>query len=505
MARAVAIPRRVPLEARPPEEDVVEEAQRPSLLERVADHVPLFLAYVDRSLRVRYLNQQYGRWYERPIEEIRGRHVRDFVDAERWSTIEPRYRRVFEGEAEVHLDRFIASDGSERWGRVVMSPDRDEEGAVRGVIVSISDVTDLKRTEVELKRAHVELEERMLDSQRLESLGLLASGMAHDINSLLQVIHGQLELVALGAGSEALAAAQQALRGASELGSQLLACSGRGSGERQPVEVNELVGEVTKLVARSLEPDRRLEVATAESPAWVLADTTQLRQVLLNLLLNAKDAIGSRGGIEVRVGFENDTVVLEVADDGPGIGAEIRDRVFEPFFSTREGGRGLGLAAVRGIVSSHDGTLELDRSPSGGARFRVRLPRHERDAGSWPGAGPVLVVDDDSAFLKTSVAILEHSGVPVLEAEGGADAVRIVGERSDLALVMLDLRMPEMDGSETFDAIRDLDPDLPVLFASGYPRLAGPLLRQARTDLLVKPWSAPELVAKVRGLARARP
>ncbi len=370
-----------------------------------------------------------------------------------------------------------------------------------------------------------ELEEQVRTAQKLESLGLLAGGIAHDWNNLLVPILGHAELLgdSLDGRPEAAMAREieKAARRAAELAQQMLLYAGRRQGRTERVDLADLVREIESLLRSAAPASVRLEIA-ADGPAFVRASSAQLQQVILNLVSNAVEALGENPGrIAVRVrSLHADRerlarallgerlapgpyACLEVADDGPGIPAELRNSIFDPFFSTRGAGRGLGLSIVFGVVRSHRGAVELDSGPAG-TRFRVLLPaapggetRAEsvpRPAGrAAPAGGTALVVDDEAAVRDVLRRYLGERGFDVLEAscgEEGLAAFRRRAEEIDLAIV--DLTMPDLDGRTVLARLAAISDRARLVLTTGHdPENGGsaasswPVLRKPfdRSDL----------------------
>jgi len=391
--------------------------------------------------------------------------------------------------------------------------------------------------EMERNRAEAErrsLDRRMQESQKLESLGVLAGGIAHDFNNLLTSIMGYAGLAHAMApagmpGRQYLADIERASRRAADLAMQMLAYSGKGQFVIQPLDLGDVAAETTRLLRADL--NRRgvsVDCEIDPGPRTVEGDVTQIRQVLMDLLLNAAHAMEPGGGVvHVRVGegpvrrselaacyvgrelTPGRYVTLRISDSGRGMEPAVAARIFDPFFTTRPGCRGLGLAAVVGIVRGHHGALHVDTAPGAGTRMSVFLPpcaqrvaQPEPVPGPPPrtGAGLVLVVDDEDAVRKLATDLLESGGYRVLTAEHGEEGLEIFRARAnEIDAVLLDMTMPVMGGVETFRALRSIRPDVPVLISSGYTereavnRFDG----DAPTGFLQKPYPAAELLRHI--------
>jgi signal transduction histidine kinase len=352
----------------------------------------------------------------------------------------------------------------------------------------------------ESDQARRAIEAKVLEVQKLESLGVLAGGIAHDFNNLLVAIMGNAGLALLDLPEDSPARAsimdvEIASRRAGELARQMLAYSGRSRFRIEPVELPDLVRELLTLLQVSIGKGVILKLHLPDEPIVVDADAAQLRQVVMNLVINAADAIHDRSGtVTIRVdriladadylanahpeaGLEpGQYATLEVADTGIGMDHETQERIFDPFFTTKFTGRGLGLAAVLGIVRGHAGALRVYSEAGHGSTFRVvlplsassPLPSHDA-AESWRSEATVLVVDDDAMVRSVARRLLEAFGLTVHVAEGGPEAIaRLVAAPDAIDAVLLDMTMPEMSGADVFVRIREIRPDLPVVLMSGY-------------------------------------
>jgi PAS domain S-box-containing protein len=358
---------------------------------------------------------------------------------------------------------------------------------------------ELERTTQEAARRDVE--RRLLEAQKLESLGLLAGGIAHDFNNFLTTIMGNLSLAMLELEHDApllayLNTIEIATRRAADLSRQMLAYSGKGRFMVSQMSINDLVQEMTGLLQVSIGKQIQLEHDFLPDLPLVEIDATQIRQVVMNLIVNASDSIGPQPGrITVRTGIINADhlymmgaqlpadlpvgcyVWIEVSDTGAGMDAVTQARIFEPFFTTKFTGRGLGLAAVQGIVRAHKGMLKVYSEPGRGSTFKVLLPCAEATALA-PAApvaalhgvndGVVLVIDDEDSIRSTIVSMLERLGFRTLQAANGQAGLELLLKHSEIVAVLLDMTMPDLDGEATFVAIRQSGVLRPVILMSGY-------------------------------------
>lgn len=377
------------------------------------------------------------------------------------------------------------------WWEFSFAPVRLADGTVRGVALGIRDITQRKRTD-----------EALLQAQKAESLAVLAGGIAHDFNNLLVGILGNagLALTELSPTSPArptIEAIETAGQRAAELARQMLAYSGRGRFVVQKVDLNSLVEEMAHLLRVSIGKGVRLNYQFERDLPPVEGDATQLRQVVMNLVVNASDAIGdAEGGVSITTRTIEATrellagaylapslkpgpyVALEVADTGAGMDAETLSRIFDPFFTTKFTGRGLGLAAVLGIMRGHRGAIKVESEPGRGTTFRLLLPAARADEttspvtapeAAWRGSGTVLVVDDEPTVRAVTARALRSFGFDVLEAADGLEAVDLfAADPGRIVCVLLDMTMPRMGGEGAFHAIRQIDPNARVLLMSGF-------------------------------------
>ncbi len=407
------------------------------------------------------------------------------------------------GEAHELSYRMRAADGRVVWMRDLVRVVHDAEGKLhlRGAMVDMTD--------------RLELEERLLHAQKLEAVGRLAGGVAHDFNNLLTVISGHASLlrglVSGTAARESVDEIAAATQRAAELTTQLLAFSRRAPAAPERLDVGDLVRRVQGMLERLIGEDVELVVDAAPRRHYVRADRGQLEQVLINLVVNARDAMPTGGRVEIAVSSapvddESETgwVVISVTDTGVGMSEDVRAHVFEPFFTTKEEGKGtgLGLATVYGIVEQAGGHVEVASEVGHGSRFAVRLPRlggrHEREPGG--GRGTVLLVEDEPSLRRLARAILEEEGFRVLEAANGSEALGVV-ERHEgaLDLLLTDVVMPELGGPELAARLAPLRPGLRVLYMSGYAdsKLGAQRIENFAERALLKPFTPRELISRV--------
>ena len=395
------------------------------------------------------------------------------------------------------------------------------------------DISERRRVEEERKK----LEEKLQHGQKLESLGVLAGGIAHDFNNLLMGVLGyaDLALSELAAESPARDSVQQivtAAMRAAELTKQMLAYSGRGRFVIELLDLTRLVEEMIHLLQVSISKKAVMRFNFTSNLPPVEADATQIRQVIMNLITNASDAIGEKSGlITISTGvMELDHTYLgttymdegmaegyynyvEVSDTGCGMDAETKARIFDPFFTTKFTGRGLGLAAVLGIVRGHHGGIKVYSEPGRGTTFKVLLPCKTEalmDAAGPPpellrrrARGTILVVDDEETVRAVAKMTLERVGISVLTASDGREAVELFIQQAErIDLVILDMMMPHMNGEETFRELKLLRPEVRVLLSSGYneQEATGRFAGKGLAGFIQKPYRARDLLDTVAQL-----
>lgn len=510
-------------------------------LAAVMETLPVGVCILDAQGGIVRTNQAYKDIWGGPLPPVRG--VSDYIVYEaRWAAtgkpVQPEEwasaRAVQHGETvvnqELQIQRF---DGTRGYVLNSAAPIRDAHSRIIGCAVAIRDITERKQAE----ELHRQLESRVQQAQKEESLGVLAGGIAHDFNNLLTVIMGNIGLASgeLSPDSRAgqfLGKAEEASRHAASLCQQLLAYVGKTALAFRPVQLNQVLQEMTCLIAASLSKNAEVRWNLADGLPLVHADPNQLQQVIMNLLINASEAIGNQPGqITLTTGSAGcaapdlespwvqdplpagDYVFLEVADTGHGIEASVLTRVFEPFFSTKFTGRGLGLAAVLGIVRSHHGSIQVRSSPGRGATFRVWLPAVAGEltapeplrstARNWTGSGTILVVDDEDAVRSAAECMLEVLGFQTVPAADGPEAIEIYrADPERFWCVLLDATMPKLDGEATFEELSHIRPDVRVILSSGFSkndimaRFAGRRL----AGFLPKPYTLENLAAALQNL-----
>jgi PAS domain S-box-containing protein len=445
-----------------------------------------------------------------------GPHGPGFVSFLRW--IHPDDRDTFvanmqeamsakEGDSFENEFRLVGVDQVTRWARAHGRASR--EAGHTCLAGTVRDVTEQHRLEEELRRAH-----------RLESIGRLAGGIAHDFNNLLSAMMGSLELLeeqCPPTAREDLATIRHCTSRARDLTRQLLAFARKQPAAYQDIDLSSMVAEVERMLKRLVGADVALHISSGDR-IHVRADPSLLEQVLVNLVVNAGEAMPNGGRVEVRVGRTSHSVgagaatefaQIEVSDSGMGMDEETRGKIFDPFFTTKTSGTGLGLASCYGIVNQHGGHIIVETEAGQGTRFRVLLPLLvgvETEKGTLvspqvrQGKGCVLVVDDEELVRNTAVRMLRSLGYDVLSAGSGREALECAERHGGpIDVVFCDVAMPGQDGPSVARELQKLRPELKVLFASGYA--AEPDDEHLLGNVfLAKPYTRAELAAKLHEL-----
>ena len=489
---------------------------------------------LDASGFTTFVNAAMGAMLGYAPEQMLGRHLFEFIAADLLASAREKLEGRRRGISETHEFPLQRADGGEVWAIMTTSPIEDEQGRFLGSLAMVTDATEKRRAE----RDRAELSERMVESQKIESLGVLAGGIAHDFNNLLAAVMGHVEIAvqdpALGLRSRtALANALAAAQRAAGLTRQLLDYSGRSQVELRPLRLAAQTAEMLQLLRASIPKRVAIEFTSSDASLSMMGDPDRLQQATMNLVLNAAEAYGNGAGtIHVCVDCESvgasglanlrthepvkpgEYVFLEVRDDGMGMDEATLKRVFEPFFTTKTRGRGLGLAATLGIVRTHGGHLTVHTKPGVGTTFRAYFARapeaalRDTPAPSLPAtkstrARTLLVVDDEPMVREFAQRLLEAEGYEVLEAGAGREALELLRARlGQIDGVLLDLSMPGMDGDALISELRSFAPDLPVIVHSGHS-LESTSERLAQWNIagvLQKPYRAARLSEMVRKL-----
>lgn len=481
---------------------------------------------------ITYANQRMAEMLGCTLVELVGSAYLSHVHPDDRSVSEGRMNQLIRREKDFVTEErhFLRADGSDFRGYVSGRLQTTPEGEAICFVGTIADVSELKAEEEKRRK----LEQQMLHVQKLESLGVLAGGIAHDFNNILLSITGNasLALKRVSSGSPAehhLRQIESAADKAADLARQMLAYSGKGRFVVEPVDLNQLVEEMTSMLEVSISKKAILRYHLTRPLPAIEADPTQIRQIVMNLTINASEAIGEKSGvISVFTGcmacdrkylaetwldkdlVEGLYVFLEVADTGCGMDRETIERIFEPFFTTKFTGRGLGMAAILGIVRGHKGAIKVYSEPGKGSTFKVLIPAGTRppeiynvspEQDSWQGAGTILLVDDEETIRAIGSDMLRELGFDVVCAEDGEKALEIFRhKRDEISLVLLDLTMPHMSGDETFRELRRIDAQVRVVMSSGFSEqeVTQKFLGKGLSDFIQKPYTLQSLKEKLR-------
>jgi two-component system cell cycle sensor histidine kinase/response regulator CckA len=483
------------------------------------------VAVTDARGRITYVNDKFCAISKYGREELLGQdhriinsghHSKAFM-ANLWKTIQG--GQVWKGEI-----RNKAKDGSFYWVDTTIVPFLGEDGAPLQFVAIRADITQRKEAEDALRQA-----------QKLESLGVLSGGIAHDFNNLLTIIMGNANLAASHLPPESpaqsyLAQVERATLRAADLTRQLLTYAGKGRMQVIELNLNRLVVEMTQLLTVSISKKAVIRYDLAPDLPGILADPSQMQQLFMNLVTNASEAVGDEAGglITIRTGVQkiDDTysgsllpalplaagtyVSMEVSDTGCGMAPEVLERIFDPFFTTKFTGRGLGLSAMLGILRGHHGSLKVYSEVGRGTVFRLFLPavipdKQEpasvRPTTGWRGHGLLLLVDDEPSARAVARSMAEDLGFHVLEAADGQEALALFELRhSEIALVLMDLTMPHMDGGQAFLRMHGVNPNIPVVLTSGYSEqdVLAEFLGSGLAGFLPKPYQSRQFMTILR-------
>jgi PAS domain S-box-containing protein len=479
-------------------------------------------AIVVRELdnRIRYWGRGAERLYGWTAEEVIGRPIQELIYREDLSQMAEATRKVIEkGEWNGEL-RHITKDGREVIVEGHWTLAHDAEGAPKTILAINTDITEKKK-----------LESQFLRAQRLESIGTLASGIAHDLNNILSPITMGAQMLQMRLEDEPSRRLLEVMRTNAERGAemikQLLSFARGTAGERMLIQPKHLIREIVGIAQETFPRSIRIEQRLSEGLWAINGDATQLHQAMMNLCVNARDAMPNGGALTIEA--ENQTldeiyagmltgaspgkyVVITITDTGHGIPPEIIDRIFDPFFTTKEPGQGtgLGLATVQGIVTGHGGFITVDSQSRLGTKFKIYLPAHEAASQKAPeeerpeipfGNGElILVIDDEVAIREMTRATLERFGYRALSADNGATALGIfASHKVEISVVITDMMMPVMDGPVTIRALRKLNPQVRIIASSGLTESidAADLDQLGVKTFLIKPYDAKTLLKAV--------
>ncbi|PXV55859.1 PAS/PAC sensor hybrid histidine kinase [Dyella jiangningensis] len=494
-------------------------AESEAELRRITDALPVLIAFVDTDFRYRFANKAYHTWFGIDPKDMLGKTVEQVFGSERWEVRKEAMQQAMAGHAiRVELP-WPHANGKRRVAEFRYIPRFQPDGRIDGVHLFASDITERKEALEAISQAAVRLEQKVAErtaelraqmqarseseaalrqAQKMEAVGQLTGGIAHDFNNMLTSIIGALDVVGMRVNDERTArivrAATESAGRAAALTQRLLAFSRRQSLDPKPVEINELIQSMHMLLVQTVGERITMQTSLAEGLGKALVDANQLESAVLNLCINARDAMPDGGRLRIAtrhaptMPFQRKGeaphalgyVVVEVSDNGVGMDPAIRERVFEPFFTTKPLGQGtgLGLSMIYGFMQQSKGFVDLQSTPGGGTTISLYLPvappeqavaTAQEDATTPPGHGQLilLVEDDDQVRLLVSY-LLEELGYAVVTAVDATAAMSHVASLGHLDLLISDVGLPGMNGRQLAELIREEHPSVPVLFMTGY-------------------------------------
>jgi PAS domain S-box-containing protein len=499
----------------------ISEERYRSIVENARDAIYI----LDPEGKIVSLNPAFETITGWSVAEWIGRSFHPLVHPDDLDTVVKAFKQVMAGKSTPTFELRIQTKNNDyRVGEFTTAPQWSEGGVV-GWLGIARDVTE-----------RLQAEESLRQMQKLDSLGVLAGGVAHDFNNLLVAMMGQTSLALLKMQPDHPARnhiekSMRATERAANLTRQLLAYSGRGQFEIRAVDLNELIRQNYHLFEVAIPKNINLRLALFKQPAVIEADPGQMQQIIMNLLINAVQAIDEeRGTITVVTGRQaisgeewfywqktgrplapDHYITLEIHDTGQGMDEMTIERIFDPFFTTKPSGHGLGLAAVQGIVRGHKGGLRVYSMPNEGTTFKLLFPALQKDEvdlelsenglAKTAVQATLLVIDDETAVLEAVTDILQDNGWQVLIASSGAAGLEIYRERGDnIDLVLLDLSMPGMNGEETFRNLRYLNSQVRVILSSGYNEIEAThrFVGKRLAGFIQKPYNAQQLQEMIR-------
>ena len=499
-------------------------------LRLLLDSLPSNIASIDHREIYTHVNRHYAELVDRSPKEVIGSHVSDILSPEAYARAKPYIDGVLAGQPVSYEDRFLFGDNEPCWLSIHLVPDMDDGGRVIGFVVMATDISKRKEAEATQHK----LEEQLRQSRKMEAIGTLAGGVAHDFNNILQAIMGYSELLGgrITNDEEACSELEEIEKGcerAAMLTRQLLTFSRQQVIRPAHFDLDEVISGVLKMLRRLIGEDIELVFESPEPLAAIFADRNQVEQVLMNLAVNARDAMPEGGRLTVVV--ENrrlDTdacrsyeemlpgryVALTVSDSGLGMDEQTRTRIFDPFFTTKGMGRGtgLGLSTVYGIVRQHEGHIFVASEPGKGSVFEIFFPsssaieekvEESEDVPAPGGTETILLAEDDEIVARLAAKILNGAGYSVLVVRDGRTAVEeFASLNGEIALVILDAVMPVLNGKQAWDEMRQKAPDLKALFITGYPvdGMHERFVLDREIQVMQKPFTPGDLLRRVRSI-----
>lgn len=507
--------------------DITELRKVQAEQEKFFDLVTDLFCIIDKNRKLKTVNPAWERILGFKREQLLDKTCEDMVCAEDTNVSKDNLRKLTQNARQVHYQvRMKTAAGGYKWISWNFVYSADDElfyGVGR-------DIHESKLAEAE----KVKLQEQLLHVQKLESLGVLAGGIAHDFNNLLTGILGNADLALTeipedSAAVNSIKEVKNAALRSADLAKQMLAYSGKGKFIVQPVNINTVIDNMKELLNISVSKKVNLRYNLGKNIPMIIADTSQVKQVLINLVTNASEALEDKSGmITLTTGkiwadrkylaetYVDDNlpsgfyVYIEVSDTGCGIDKENQLRIFEPFYTTKFTGRGLGLAAVMGIVRGHNGAIKIYSEVNRGSIFKIIIPSiAEKEVNTdfsvnrlegWQGKGTILIADDDQVVLNFASRILSNAGFNVLKASDGLEAIGLfTSHHSDISLVLLDYTMPNLNGDEVFARMRRMRKDVKVVLSTGYSEeIRDEFIGKGLAGFIQKPYVVASLIDVVK-------
>lgn len=506
------------------------------------NNAPVGYLVVDENCMIKRGNITFAQMTGLTMEKIINKPLGQLIEEEDQPVFFSRFKSFFKEATGKEFELRIKSDSGSFWailtGRTNLSPE-DSNSDKKTVLVAVTDISERKKLEDEQKR----LENRMHHFQRLESLGVLAGGIAHDFNNILTVIRGNAEICQMNesAGSTAAPFINEIVKAtarAAELTRQMLAYAGKGFFELKCIDIATEVRELTPLLRSSVPSTIDLVIETTNEPFPARCDIGQLHQILMNSVINASEAIGDKyGTIRVktwRTTFSqdklphfvlepentfNEHLCLQISDDGCGMSNDVLAKIFDPFYSTKFTGRGLGMASIMGIMKRHMGGISVESVPGKGSTFFFYFPvakseeefskafvsRKSEQPVVGKFSGKAIIIDDEPEVREVSCKIFETLGFEVFSVSRGNEALELARNSvDDLSLVVVDLTMPQMNGLDFYFKFRQFSAEIPILFYSGFPRQSLPdqLQNNSEIGFVQKPFSKRDLEKEINRILK---
>jgi len=451
---------------------------------------------------------------------------------------EVNYKRVLCGERFIVIQKYGFAE-KRIWYELSFNPIKDNTGIVSGFTIFSQNITARRQAEED----KLNFEKQIQHSQKLESLGVLAGGIAHDFNNILMGIMGYTDLAMyeirpVSPAYEYVQGIGETTRKAAGLVKQMLAYSGKGKFSLEPIDLNEVIEETVQMLNVSISKKAVVKYNFSPTPVLMEGDPAQLRQIIMNLTINASEAIEEKSGVIAlttgtmycdrryidATGFEAQLALtnklregmygfLEVSDTGIGMSKQTINRIFEPFFTTKFTGRGLGLSAILGIVRGHHGIVKIYSELGKGTTFKILFPLFDNSGTNssksvatndksmtWQGQGLFLIADDEEAIRSVAKHMIQKLGFEILTAENGREAIEVFSQHADKIVgVLLDLTMPHKDGAEVYQAIKQLNPDINVILSSGYNEqdATQKFIGKGLAGFIQKPYGSADLLKKI--------